>query len=88
LLLESHRDLPLALRRRGLSQAEDGTHGPSQGDSALYGPIHSHPYINITDPAPKKCNSPSHAIRFFSSKRRGMRGAQHLKISVPDQSWL
>jgi hypothetical protein len=35
----------------------------------------------FTDPAPKKCNTPSHPFR----KKRGMDGAQRFKTSGPDQ---
>ena len=39
---------------------------------------------HLTDPAPKKCNTPSHPFR----KKRGMDGAQRFKTSGPDQKSL
>ena len=43
LLLQGQRGLPLALRRRGLPQADCGSHGQTQADSQSHNPIHSHP---------------------------------------------
>ena len=63
---------------RGLKQALAIVDGTAKEGTYV---VHTPAEIEASDPAPKKCNTPSHPFR----KKRGMYGAQRFKTSGPDQ---